>query len=1174
LTSVIALGSLAMTGLGIFLLVGRVLSFIGNQSALAYGLMVAFFLPVALVLGERASVTTASGGAFGLTKASKQVWLQFWTGWLLFGGYIVLGAIYAWIAGTVLNSLLFELLEFEIDQRLLIIAAVAIVGLLKIPGFSTRWRAKTVAIYIVILFVVGFAIRIGIAPVEGASYSGFLRSNDALGAIPFLALGLWGFSFILDHRNEMQRPRRNVTVALLLTLILAGAIGVLFSLILVNNYSGIVATSDRPFATIGEQIRPLTHILLELAALLIAILGLSQAMSSNNRLLAAMNRRGFTPEQIVFQNGRIQPYLMVILPVIVALLAVLLPIEQLAGTAASTLLLALGLVTGQEIFRRKTELPRYRRFRLPLHPLFPVSAALVCFSMAFAQRGQYQFMIGIWILFGIAYYIFYAREGAVAARQSGLVVTDKGFERERTANSILVYYSDDERAQALLALASNVARQRQRKILALKVLIQTEEHFDIAGTPEADKAWRTLKEQIEESGLSDGITIDPVVRLAPSLSEGIADTVWDEQVGTLILDRPADDSEGGGHTVQDVDYLVNRLPAEVIIFNGEISEPVRRVMVPMTSVGHGHAALALARDLAKQQDSQVEAMAIVHTRASPEAESRARDAIEEIVNKLDDRTNISVGVLQIIKQPDDYISAAASYDLVVLGSSEEGFLRLTTYSGFPADSINSMGGAGIVIKKRENSADFWLRQVWETLFRILPKLNRKDRAIVYRSMQTNARANIDFYTLIVLASGIAFLGLLLNSSSVIIGAMLIAPLMSPILAMATSIVMGNLNMMRAAANSTLNGIVMAVAVSAVLTLMLFAFGLSLVPTDEILSRTSPNMLDLLVALLSGAAAAYAVSRSQLAAALPGVAIAAALVPPLCVVGYGLGTGQLDIALGSGLLFTTNLAAIIVAAAAIFLLVGFRPPVRIERGQQARYGLSLALLALLAISIVLVFVSFFTSRNERTNATITAMIESAFPPETAIVLGVEIEQSGRLAIADFVVHDFSGSLSQSDIDKLQSDISSEVDADVILRSSIVNSSRAVSDGSPRPATATPTMELSPSPTETEEIAPSETPSLTPTGTATFTPTPEATRTITPTLTITTAPTDTPIVELSQTPGPTLSPTETEEPTVQPTETSPVAPTATEEPTVEATEEPIPTITETVNPTPEITPEPTS
>ncbi len=1126
--------------------------------------MVAFFLPVALVLGERASVTSGGGGAFSLTITSKLVWLQFWTGWLMVGGYVILAAVYAWIAGSLLNNLLLELFQIEIDTYLLIIAAVAVIGIAKIPDFGSGWRAKTIAIYVSIFFVVGFIIRIWVVPVSGSSFSAFLPSNDPLGAIPFLALGLWGLSFILDYRTEMQRPRRSMTPALVLTLLLGGAIGVLTSFVLLSRYSGMVATNAQPLVAIGGQVQPITGILLDLAALLIVILGLSQAISSNSRLLAAMSLRGFAPERLVVQNGRIQPYLMVVIPVIVGLLAVLFPIDQLVGTAASTLLLALGLVTGQNIFQRRTGLPGHRRFKLPLHPLFPVSAALVCFSMAFAQRGQYHLMLALWIVLGIVYYAIYGRQGAVSARQRGLIVAEKDFEKARSSNNILVFYSDPERAQALLGLASKLARQRKRKILVLKVIIQTEELLDVAHAPAADEAWRTLKEQIEQSGIGDSVAIDPLVRLAPSLSEGISDTVWDEQVGTLIVDRPADKDSPFGHTIQDVDNLVSRLPAEVIIFNGELSESIQRVMVPMTSVGHGQAALTLARDLVRDQDGQVEAMGVVHIRASNEAKSRAQDAIEQIVNKLDDRTGISVGVLQIIKQPDDFISASAPYDLVVIGSSEEGFLRTTTYSGFPADSLNNIGVTGLVVKKRENSAEFWLRRIWEALFRILPKLSRKDRAIVYRSMQKNARANIDFYTLIILASGIAFLGLLLDSSSVIIGAMLIAPLMSPILAMATGIVMGNLKMLQSAANSTLNGIVMAIGVSAVLTLILFAFGLSLKPTNEILSRTSPNLLDLLVALLSGAAAAYAVSRSQLAAALPGVAIAAALVPPLCVVGYGLGTGQLDIALGSGLLFITNLAAIIVAAAAIFLLVGFRPPVRIERGQQAQHGLTLALVALLIVSVVLIFVSVVTSRTEKTSATITTMIDSAFPPETAVVLDIQITRDIRVSYADFIVHDFSGSLGASDIDALQNDISNEVDRDVILRASIVNSSLVISDGNQQSPVASPTTELTPTPTVTVGVTPSESP------TATFTPTPEANSTVTPTVTSTVVLTETPVTEPTHTPAQTLVPTETAQPTVQPTGTLPVDPPPTEEPT----EEPISTPAETITPSVESTPEPFS
>lgn len=1171
LSSVIALGSLATTGLGVFLLAGQVLRLIGGQSMLAYGLMAAFFAPVALVLAERAAVTRGAGGAFALTKTSKLVWLQFWTGWLLAGGYFILAAIYSWIAGTVLSNLLLSIFQWEVDSRYLIIAVVVLTGLAKIPDLGPSWRAKTIAIYMTIFFVVGFIIRIWVVPVSGVAFSAFLSTNDALGAIPFLALGLWGLSFILDHRSEIQRPRRNMGPALLLTLLLGGAIGILVSFVLLNLYSGVVTTSIWPLATIGTQVRPITGILLNFSALLIASLGLSQALTSNGRLLTAMNRRGFAPERLVIRNGRVQPYLLILMPVVAALLAILLPIDRLVGTAASTLLLAFGLVTGQTIFQRRSGLPDHRRLRLPLHPLFPVVAALVCFSMAFAQRGQFHIMLAIWVILGIAYYVAYGRQGAVIARQRGLMVAEKDFEKNHSTNNILVLYHKPERAAELLTFAVNLARQRRRRILVLKVIIQTDELLDVAHTPEVDEEWHALKRQIDLSHINNAIEIDPLVRLAPSLTDGIIDTVWDEHVGTLVVDRPADDGDSG-ITVQEVDNLVRRLPIEILIFNGRIAEPIRRVIVPLTSVGHGQAALRLARDLVRENNGQVDAMGIVHVRASPEAIARARSAIEKIVENLDDRTGISVDVLQIIKYPEDYIKATANYDLALLGSSDEGFLRPTIYSGFPADTVNALEVSGLIVKKRENSVAFWLRQIWETLFRILPKLDRKARSLVYRSMQTNARANVDFYTLIILAAGIAFLGLLLNSSSVIIGAMLIAPLMSPILAMATSIVMGNLNMLRTAGNSTLNGIVMAVGGSALLTLVLFAFGLSLTPTDEILARTSPNLLDLMVALLSGAAAAYAVSRSQLAAALPGVAIAAALVPPLCVVGYGLGTGQVDVALGSALLFLTNLAAIIVAAAVIFLMVGFRPPVRIERGQQAQYGLTLAVLALLTISIVLIFVSIFTARSHRTESTITSMIETAFPSNRAEAYEIQISQEGRIMIAEFILHDYSGSIGENDIAQLQSDISQAVERNVILRTNILSASLVVSDGRQRLPAAGPTSEPTLTPTMEPSVTSSRTPNHTPTPTVTHSPTPLATSTLT--ATITSAPTETPVIEPTQTSAPTVLPTVTTEATstvpINPTPTKESTPVLTVESTPESTAAPPPTVSVTPTAIPTTTP----
>jgi uncharacterized membrane protein len=133
-----------------------------------------------------------------------------------------------------------------------------------------------------------------------------------------------------------------------------------------------------------------------------------------------------------------------------------------------------------------------------------------------------------------------------------------------------------------------------------------------------------------------------------------------------------------------------------------------------------------------------------------------------------------------------------------------------------------------------------------------------------------------------------------------------------------------------------------------------------------------------VALASGAAGAYAIARKDVAAALPGVAIAAALVPPLCVVGIGLAGGDMQVAGGGGLLFLTNLVAIVLAGSIALLLLGFRPTERGEREAHLRKGLVASLILLILISVPLAVVF---SRSTKT-ASLHRRINQALMEETA------------------------------------------------------------------------------------------------------------------------------------------------------------------------------------------------
>jgi len=205
------------------------------------------------------------------------------------------------------------------------------------------------------------------------------------------------------------------------------------------------------------------------------------------------------------------------------------------------------------------------------------------------------------------------------------------------------------------------------------------------------------------------------------------------------------------------------------------------------------------------------------------------------------------------------------------------------------------------------------------LIKSFPRLDSEQRTALYSSFDEGAVCDFDFMVMMCLSTTIAALGLLINSPAVIIGAMVVAPLMTPLIAAGCALVRGNPPLFFKSIRAMIFGSLAALGVSLLLG--------SLVPTDtltlEMIARGTPDILDLFVALFSGVAAAYATARPKVVAALVGVAVAAALVPPIATTGLALIEGKILVAKGAGILFITNLVAIIIGAAAMFYLMGIR-----------------------------------------------------------------------------------------------------------------------------------------------------------------------------------------------------------------------------------------------------------
>jgi len=184
-----------------------------------------------------------------------------------------------------------------------------------------------------------------------------------------------------------------------------------------------------------------------------------------------------------------------------------------------------------------------------------------------------------------------------------------------------------------------------------------------------------------------------------------------------------------------------------------------------------------------------------------------------------------------------------------------------------------------------------------------------------------ARLLTNFFVLLLLATVIATYGVLSSSTATVIGAMIVAPLMGPIMATAAAVVMGSSRRTLRALGLVVAGIASVILLSILLTLVVPDVAISLTENAEIASRISPNLYALLTALAAGAAGAFIMGREEIADSMGGVAIAISLVPPLCVVGIALSQGEWGAAGGAMVLFLTNFFAILLAGGLVFILSG-------------------------------------------------------------------------------------------------------------------------------------------------------------------------------------------------------------------------------------------------------------
>jgi len=238
------------------------------------------------------------------------------------------------------------------------------------------------------------------------------------------------------------------------------------------------------------------------------------------------------------------------------------------------------------------------------------------------------------------------------------------------------------------------------------------------------------------------------------------------------------------------------------------------------------------------------------------------------------------------------------------------------------------------------------------------------------------RSITNYIVLLTLATVIATYGVISGSTATVIGAMIIAPLMTPIMATTLAIVLGSRHRIRNSIMVVGLSVIYVIGLAIVLSLFISPIVIGFGTNPEITSRVSPNLLALFVALASGAAGAFVISRADVSDTLPGVAIAISLVPPLSTVGIALAKVHWIDASGAFILFLTNFLAILLAGGAVLWFCGVNVhQVSTAHAINRRGAFEVAILALIIVAILLGFNGYRTLEQDRDSALAQSTVDS-------------------------------------------------------------------------------------------------------------------------------------------------------------------------------------------------------
>ena len=743
LLDITMIGVGAMIGAGIFVLTGIAAGHAGP------GLLLAFFLNgvIALIIGaayaELGSCFPEAGGGYLWVKQGMSDIFGFLSGWMSWFAHAVACSLYALGFGSFATELIqMGFGPLPVAREVVAVSISVLVALLfTVINFRGASETGTVGNIVtslkvfILLVLVGFGLyKILGNPSAWRHYTPFLPEGW-LGV--FVAMGLTfiafeGYEIIAQSGEEVKDPARNIPRAIFLSILTAVSIYLLVAFVVLG---GIEAPAGIPIykylGTLGElgmaeaagQLMPYGKVILLLAGLASTMSALNATIYSSSRVSFAMGRDGNLPP--IF--GRVHPvthtphYAVFISGALIILMAITLPIEDVAASADIMFLLLFMMVCYSLITLRERRPDLDRQFKVPLFPYWPIVGIVACLALSltlFELSPIAWYTTILWIAGGVVIYLGYGvkqQERRVAAAHPILleeIIAIKQY-------SVMVPVSDIGQARDLGRLGAMLAAVHDGELFALHV-IRVPKALTISEGRIFLRHGRNVLEAAIEAGKEFGVPVRTMIRLGRNIGQTIMNTARERNANLMLLGWPGYTHSRDVAFGSVIDLISKNPPCDmaVVRFRRQWEAP-KRLLLPCRGRGPNvRLAFSLARDIVTfyanpEHDGlqiPIVALHVMTPGRPPEEAEQFRQQMELLADEL--------GItIEVLEHPADnvvtgIVEAIRPDDVVIMGASEQGVFEQRLFGNIPEQVMRLSPATILMCKSYQGEVVNWLRRLF------------------------------------------------------------------------------------------------------------------------------------------------------------------------------------------------------------------------------------------------------------------------------------------------------------------------------------------------------------------------------------------------------------------------------------------------------------------------------